>query len=1082
MPADTEPTGWARTGLPAPPPATLLTLSGYRSRVSGARLAYHSVHPDVDTALLVRARRDVQRIVWQTDTVPADLTADTVVFVWLTAMSGSKGVHPFDVHVNGQRCFGFRSAADSTERSWVKGGCAGAELVFQATMADRFGDLFGWMWLRVPRRLLTPGRPLTLSVTGADHESNAWYMTFEHRLAMTPRVRQDPVLLRGAARGGEPALRVVVDNISGAREAVVEVEGRPPVRWPLVFGGNVRQVGAGGEVAPVNPRVVVRVDGTVRLDTTVRLVPVARRDVYLLPHSHNDIGYSDYQVEVERKQCRNLLEAADLIERTRDYPDEARYRWNVEILWPVEACLRGFAPADRERVLAAMRGGQIGLNALVAGVLSGLATPPQMARYLDDARRLRDSLQLPSYAAQISDIPGQAWGMVSALSQSGIRYFALGPNPFDRIGYTLSTWGDRPVWWLSQSGEDSVLLWVAGASYAAFHMAPMRIQGEKVLYNLMRRLDAHSYPYRIVQLPYTVDGDNGPNDATLPDYVRDWNARYVSPRLVISTHSQMFRQFEPRHGRQIPVVRGDFTGYWDDGVASSALETRLARNASDRLVQAEALWATRPGLGPFPSAVFDSAWRQVAMWDEHTWGAAASIETPDAPDVVAQWRYKQLFALRADTLSRSLLAQALGGTAAPVAGAFEVRNASSWDRTDLVLVPAALSRAGDRVVDARGRPALSQRLSTGELAVLARGVRALGVARFRVTAARDAPAGRARAAGWTLTNGVLTLVIDSTTGAVRSLTVGGRDLVDRTHRSGLAEYVYVLGRDSMAARGATNARVRVTEAGPLVAEVEVTADAPGARRVVTRIRLVDGLDRADIAVTVDKLPVREKEGVHLAFPFRVPGGQVRFDVADGIVRPDSDQLAGSARNFVSAQSWVDVSADSSGVTVAVVDAPLVEIGGLNAEQPWMQSLPPTQTFFSYVMNNYWHTNYKADQDGPVEFRYAVRPHGGFRADEAARFGRERREPLLVAEARGTTADAPRFTLVPGPVLVSGVRPLRRGDGVQLRLWNPTASAAPAAVLGTRLQVFRADGNEVRGAPVTTPLMLPPWGTVVVQVR
>lgn len=50
----------------------------------------------------------------------------------------------------------------------------------------------------------------------------------------------------------------------------------------------------------------------------------------------------------------------------------------------------------------------------------------------------------------------------------------------------------------------------------------------------------------------------------------------------------------------------------------------------------------------------------------------------------------------------------------------------------------------------------------------------------------------------------------------------------------------------------------------------------------------------------------------------------------------------------------------------------------------MRSLPRTQTFFSYVMNNYWHTNYKADQDGPVTFRYALRPHGARSSTAAPR--------------------------------------------------------------------------------------------------
>ena len=42
---------------------------------------------------------------------------------------------------------------------------------------------------------------------------------------------------------------------------------------------------------------------------------------------------------------------------------------------------------------------------------------------------------------------------------------------------------------------------------------------------------------------------------------------------------------------RLPEVRGDFTPYWEDGAASSARETGLTRMASERLVQAEALWA-----------------------------------------------------------------------------------------------------------------------------------------------------------------------------------------------------------------------------------------------------------------------------------------------------------------------------------------------------------------------------------------------------------------------------------------------------------------------------------------------------------
>jgi len=992
LPADTE-------RVAAAPPRPVV-LSGYRARLAGARLAYHSAHPEADTALLARARSDVRTVAWETDTVPERVAADTVTFVWLTALSGSKGVQPFGLSVDGRSCFTFSTAADSTARGWDVRGCDGMRLTFQATMADRYGDLFGWMWLRVPRAAVRPGMPLRLQVTGADAGSSAWYMTFEHRLAAHPRVWQDPVLVRTDS-GAEAGLRVIVDNLGWYHDASVQLPGRASVRQPLEFGANVLRLTAGAVPAAQDRRVVVWLDGMLALDTTLRLEPVGQRDVYVLPYSHNDVGYSDLQERVRRIQWRNIDEALRLIDRTRDYPAEARYKWNVEILWPLESWLAQASDSDRTRFFAAVRAGSIGLNALTAGVLSGLATSAEMGHFLDEARHLRQAYALPITTALISDIPGQSWGMVGTLAHAGIRYFALAPNNGDRIGYTIETWGDRPFWWTSQSGRDSALMWVAGASYSAFHFAPMRIQGEKVLFGLMRRLQAQGYPYVQVQLPYTVDGDNGPNDANLPDFVRDWNTRYVSPRLIIATHGQMFRDFAARSGPGLPAVAGDFTGYWEDGAASSARETRMARNASDRIAQAESLLAMRGAAGTL-AGLSDTAWYDVTMWDEHTWGAAASVSDPDAADVAAQWAYKRHFALAADSLSRALMAAALEHGGEVVENAFDVINTASWARSDVVLVPAALSRRGERVVDDRGQPVLSQRLSTGELAVFVRDLPARSARRYLVGGARAVPGGSASAVGNVLTNGLVTLTVDTASGAVSSLTWRRWDgqLVDIAHRRGLADYVYVAGTDTSRAAGAAHVRVRVVEPGPLVAELVVESDAPGARRLVRRVRVVDGLERADITAEVDKLRVRDKEGVHLAFPFRVAGGQVRFDVADAIVRPDSDQLAGSSRNVVNVQSWVDVSNDSVGVTWATPDAPLVEIGGLNAEQGWMRSLPRAQTFYSYVMNNYWHTNYRADQEGPVAFRYALRPHARFVAQDAERFGHEAREPLIVTAAFG----------------------------------------------------------------------------------
>ena len=75
--------------------------------------------------------------------------------------------------------------------------------------------------------------------------------------------------------------------------------------------------------------------------------------------------------------------------------------------------------------------------------------------------------------------------------------------------------------------------------------------------------------------------------------------------------------------------------------------------------------------------------------------------------------------------------------------------------------------------------------------------------------------------------------------------------------------------------------MRIKERGNLVASLLVEADAPGARQYSTEVRVMKGIARVDLTTRIDKRAVREKEGVHIAFPFSNPGAQLRYDVADG---------------------------------------------------------------------------------------------------------------------------------------------------------------------------------------------------------
>ena len=208
-------------------------------------------------------------------------------------------------------------------------------------------------------------------------------------------------------------------------------------------------------------------------------VPAARKwTVNFLSHSHQDIGYTHRQMDVMKFQWRNLERAMDLAERTKDYPEGARYRWNTEATWAIAGYLEAYAGTDKAaRLIQAVRDGVINIDAPLGSILTGICRQEELMHMFDDAHRLAREIGVEVNTAMMSDVPGQVWGLATAMSKNGVKYYSPGPNyvPFygkignDRAAALHVEWGDRPFYWLSQSGTDKVLVWQAGRGYSWFH-------------------------------------------------------------------------------------------------------------------------------------------------------------------------------------------------------------------------------------------------------------------------------------------------------------------------------------------------------------------------------------------------------------------------------------------------------------------------------------------------------------------------------------------------------------------------------------------------------------------------------------
>jgi len=788
-----------------------------------------------------------------------------------------------------------------------------------------------------------------------------------------------------------------------------------------------------------------------------------------------DIGYTELQDEVEKKQWKNIEEGISLAKQSAGYKNGSAFKWNVEVLWAVKSYLEKF-PEKKKTFYEAVRKGWIGLDATYDNLLTGLSRPEELYRWLEYSNKLEKEIGVKIQGAMISDVPGYTWGTVQAFADNGIKYFSVGPNETDRLGGTLKVWGDKPFYWESPSGKNKILIWVAGKGYSWFHKWDLTKGDVSPLMDYLDSLEAQKYPYDMVQLRYTVGDNKGPNKA-LPGFIAKWNKEHVTPQFKLTTTKEMFSDFEKKYAAVIPTQKGDFSPYWEDGAASSAKETAMNRNTAELLTQLEVFYTLNRKTN-YPSKVFEEAWRNVLLYSEHTWGAYNSVTEPELQSVKDQWKIKQSFALKADSIAHKLLediqyANNSGNTAENI----NVWNLNSWKRSDAVVIPSSLKKKGERLVDDKGNDVVTQKLNNGDIVFIAEDILPFSAKHYRFVEPDSNKTNRndLRIEKNRYPNNGIPYELDS--------------YVDKNADYGFNCLIYT-GKNAANPRTNHDIGVISEEHGPVVNSVVYESKAPGCKNLQSEIKTYSGLNKTEIINTIDKENVYERENVRFAFPFNIPNPETKIDIAWSVIRPETDQLPAANKNYFTAQRWIDVSNDRKGVTLASLDAPFFEIGDMNAEKwdvpqssVWEEHASSSAKIFSWVMNNSWNTNYKAGQDGLITFRYVLRTHDQFDYSSAYRFGVEQSQPLLVTYSGNKTAQV--LTLDEDTkIVVTSVRPAIDGKSVMVRLYNPTKESSKTKIkcADKNVKVFISNGDEEEKRRSNLNITMRPFEVVTLKIK
>lgn len=817
-------------------------------------------------------------------------------------------------------------------------------------------------------------------------------------------------------------------------------------------------------------------------------VPAARRwTVCFFPHSHQDIGYTHRQKDVMHLQWRNLERALDLAERTKNYPDGARYRWNTEATWSIIGYLDEYKGTPKaERMLQAIRDSIIHVDAPVGSILTGISRQEELMHLFDDAHRIAKMTGVDCNTAMMSDVPGQVWGFATAMAANGVKYYSPGPNyvPFygkignDRAAALHIEWGDRPFYWQSQSGTDRVLVWQAGRGYSWFHgwlAGRLSVCGLDPIWNYLTELETDEFPYNTCYLRYTVHGDNGPPDELMPEVIRAWNERYDSPQFRISTAGEFFADFEKRYGAQLPTYGGDMTPTWEDGAASTARETATNRESAARLVRSSVLWSMLTPQGDFPREAFNEAWKNVALFSEHTWGASASGPDPHSKFTRDLWAGKKMYADSAEHQSRRLYAQAI----APLNNKgqyIQVLNANLWERTDVVTLDAQMDLTGKQLQTQTGTPVVTQRLHDGRWIFIAERVPALSSAVYRIAPAR---AGKSTPAasmicGKVLDNGLLRVEIDSLRGTIRSLKTAG-STYEYAGAEGLNDYLYTERRGANPQYITGVSSIETLDDGPLAATLRIVSQAPGCNTLWRDVTIYKNIDRVEICNTIDKKDILEYENVRFVFGFNFAHPEITMDLAMSEIHPEREQLAGVNKHYYSLQNGLSVGDLEHGICLTTIDAPFVEMGTPSGEDyrlnprhgyGWWPSAQISPVIYSWVMTNTWRTNYKASQGGLAVFRYSLQPGDPFDLKLKQR-GLEREQPLVVTPSNAPEPVAQLFRLAGRHrIAVSDITPSKDGKGYIVRLHNMGKHSVHTAFVWGRIKGLEVSRCDYREQPLT----------------
>ncbi|MBE0668807.1 MAG: glycosyl hydrolase family 38, partial [Bacteroidales bacterium] len=878
------------------------------------------------------------------------------------------------------------------------------------------------MILRIPAGTVAGGKPLRIKVTGSDANLSSWYMTFKKPVRTGVTLNAFPAILKN---DGSPLqlVEAAVFYFGATTDAQVYANGRLLKTTPLNFGYNAVNLGLPAVDKPSKVRLKV-IAGDFTMTNTVILEPVKKWKISFIQHAHTDIGYTRSQTEILAEHLRYIDYALDYCDATDDYPDNAKFRWTCEASWPVDEYLKCRPAGQVERLIRRISEGRIEVTGMYFN-FDEIPDEQILASSLAAIGRIK-ARGIPVTLAMQNDVNGIGWCLNDYFNQLGVRYLNMGTH-----GHRALICFDKPTmfWWESPSGKR--ILTFRAEHYMTGNTV-MEIQSDEIdkfknnLLSYLISLDAKKYPYDEMAIQHSgYLTDNSPPSTFLSDLILQWNDIFEWPVITTSTAESFFTSMERDHGSEFPVIRGAWPDWWTDGFGASAREVSATRTASASLManngglsMAVVAGITLPDNTVEKTDLADNA---MLFFTEHTTGYSESVREPYSQPTMEQRAIKESYAWEANRRTASIGEVTMGLLQSLFSREPEpslvVFNTLNWKRSGVItlyidheIVPRGM-HAG--IYDLNGiryaAQPLSHRSDGTYWAVWLSDIPAFGYKKYLVKPYAEETASPLPGLEYILENEWYRIVADTSKGTLRSLYDKelSLELIDAGSEYGMGEFILEqLGNRSQMESKMLNDFRRLpldtvwfdsATPGEIWNSIKFYGESEtfiSPRGFTLEIRLYNTDKRIDLVCSAVKKSITDPESFYIAFPFMLDGSRHFTEVAGGVIETGHDQITGSSNDWYTVQNFTAVRGDSAQIIMGSGEMPLMQYGAINTGRYQAGAMPQGTHLFSWPMNNYWVTNFNADQGGGHTWTYYLTssddPSNGF----ASRFGWGARVPFL----------------------------------------------------------------------------------------